>query len=317
MKCLLRKLGLVICITSGLLACAHATPVLYTSGPFNCTFYNTGDSDGTQTSTQDWTSTQIQDVLSSTLVWSQFLKNTPSRSLEMHLFWTNYAGLTLGGSYNPYVARSGSAYTQTEYIWRAGGHMSVDTDLRIVYDTDAAGYSWNFGTGSPSGSQIDFRSVITHEIGHSVGFASTYLSSTDKWWTGGITAWDGNLMDSSGNRPSAGTSGTPGNFNQVDNPVYFTGPNAVAFNGGANVPIYAPDPYAAGSSLTHVNEGTFPGDLMSPSIMLGEEVRQPTLLDLAIMKDIGWNVEIPEPGTASLLLVFGLACMGFRRCRTV
>jgi hypothetical protein len=98
-----------------------------------------------------------------------------------------------------------------------------------------------------------------------------------------------------------GTTGTPGNFNETDNPVYFDGAAAKAANGGSDVAIYAPTTYSSGSSLSHLDESTFPNALMSPSIGLGQEIRQPTSLEWAMMTDMGWQI-VPEPGTVGMLL---------------
>jgi hypothetical protein len=125
-------------------------------------------------------------------------------------------------------------------------------------------------------------------------------------------------VDSSGNRPETGTKGTPGNFDQRDNPVYWDGTYAVAEYGG-NVPIYAPNPYEPGSSLAHLDQSTFPLALMSPFISNGDMVRSPTDLEWAMMRDMGWQLSaVPEPG--SLVMLTGLAGMSlfwYRRRRKV
>ncbi len=143
-------------------------------------------------------------------------------------------------------------------------------------------------------------------------FDSTYENTTyDDWgWFYaiqtqgeyyGLSEWDQHLVDSAGNKPENGTSGTPGNFNETDNPVYFDGTNAVAVYGGL-VPVYAPNPYQVGSSLSHIDQATFPNYQMSPSISTGQMNRMPSELEWAIMQDIGWNL-VPEPVTILLLAI--------------
>ncbi len=57
--------------------------------------------------------------------------------------------------------------TQTFYSSPDGVRWEiVNADITFA---DPATVSWNFGTGAPSASQIDFQTVATHEIGHSHG----------------------------------------------------------------------------------------------------------------------------------------------------
>jgi hypothetical protein len=287
------------------------TPVTQTIGPWNCTFYNNGDTDGTQTGQQDWSAQQKADVAASLGIWANRIADVSVRQLELHLFWYNFAGGTLGSSYNPIWGDGTTAWSQTELVWREAYNPGASTDARIVYDTDAAGYSWNFGAGAPGAGQIDFRSVITHEVGHCVGFLHTYQAGSDTFWSGGLTEMSKYFRDDAGNRPKPGTTGTPGNFNQSDNPVWFDGPHAMAANGGNPVAIYAPATYAAGSSLSHVNEATYWDDLMSPFIGLGQSPRTPSALDWAMLEDFGWTLNaVPAPGAAAasvlLFAVVGL-----------
>ncbi len=309
-------------IACGLLVGTMPEGTLATSiinaGPFTLTFYQNGETDGTATGAQDWTSEQIADVVASVQVWSSTITDVPGRQIDMHCFWNNFSGSILGGSSSNFTGNYSRAWTFSEYVWREGQNYArpggYAWDTRITYDTDAAGYAWNFGSDAPLVNQIDFRSVVTHEIGHSLGFIGTYNSSADTWWLGGVTAWDSNLRDDAGNAPTPGGTGTPGNFNQVDNPVWFTGSNAVAVNGGP-VPVYAPTTYASGSSLSHVNYSTYPNALMSPFIGLGQMGRSPTDLEWAIMQDLGWTL-VPEPGTTALLACGMLAaCLSRRRTR--
>lgn len=202
-------------------------------------------------------------------------------------------------------------------MWRDGVNYSgrwSAWDARVVFDIGAAGAAggWNFGPGAPASNQIDFRSVVTHEIGHGVGFVATYYKGfmppyddeyDDKWggafgtesdpygFAGyqGLSRWDQNLRDAAGNGPSSGGTGTPGNFDECSDPAYFTGANAVACYGG-NVPVYAPDPYEDGSSLSHLDDAALPGALMIHATGEGQMKRAPTRLECEILKDLGWSV---------------------------
>ena len=295
----------IICVSC---RSALATPTVQNYGPFRVTFYNTGDTDdsGTTTGDQDWTAEQMNDVAACINTWDAKIADMPGRQVELHMFWDTLPQGVLGSASSARLGASGKAYSYAEYVWRQGinaGASSYGYDSRIRY---SPAFAWNFGADAPAFSEFDFRSVITHEIGHTLGWSGSYSSTDDRWWSGGITAWDSFLRDDAGNMPFQGTSGTPGNFNQVDNPVWFIGSHAVAANGGDNVPIYAPDPYKSGSSLAHLDDSLFQNALMSYSIGNGQMVREPGTVEWAVMEDLGWTV-VPEPGSLGLLAVGALA----------
>ncbi|MBM4020535.1 MAG: hypothetical protein FJ288_19830, partial [Planctomycetes bacterium] len=250
----------------------------------------------------------MDDVTASFAVWADRITNTAGRQVEFHLFWYNFTGSTLASASGPTNGNGTTAWTYAEHVWRDGVDYTgpwSKFDASISFDTNAAGTpgGWNFGTGAPASNQIDFRSVVVHEVGHPLGFMPTYYSGSDLWglcWGTafdpsasagyrGLTQWDQNLRDDAGNRPAKQSTGTPGNFNQLDNPVWFTGANAVAYYGG-NVPVYAPTTYSGGSSLSHLDETLLPNALMSPFVSQGQVVRQPTRLEWEILKDLGWSV---------------------------
>jgi autotransporter-associated beta strand protein len=257
-------------------------------GAYDIYFYNSGESDESGTGSQVWTSQQIEDIIASITVWSSRITNTTGRQVVIHLFWNNLGSSILGSTSNLTTSEGGTTYSNTELVWREGENLSSSSsyDARISLST---GVTWNTGTETPASSEIDLRSVITHELGHTLGFFSTYNYGTDRFSSSGLSTWDKLLVDGSGNKPLAGGTGTPGNFNQLDNPVYFTGSNAVAYYGG-NVPVYAPSTYESGSSLSHLDETLLPDALMSPQIGAGESIRSATDLEWAIMKDLGWSV---------------------------
>jgi autotransporter-associated beta strand protein len=308
----LSAIAAVLLVFAGQAGPAGATPQTRTAGPFQATFYGNGDSDGISTGEQDWTAQQMDDAAASILSWSGRITNSPGRQVVAHMFWNVLGGGILGQTYGPIYGNGTTSWSYPERIWRDGVTYAgpwASWDGSVVFDIGAGGVSggWNFGAGPPSPQQIDFRSVVTHEAGHGVGlYATNYYGEGpgDGTWGGcfgtttdpfefagylGLSRWDKNLIDGTGNRPLSGGMGTPGNFDESSNPAWFTGASATTYYGG-NVPVYAPEPYENGSSLSHLDETTFPNALMSPQIAPGEMIRQPTRLEWEIMKDLGWSV---------------------------
>jgi autotransporter-associated beta strand protein len=262
-----------------------------TVGAYNITFYDSREGDDAGSGSQNWTSQQMEDVVACVAAWSSRITNinTFDRKVELHLFWNSLGNTILGQTSNQSSGDGTTTWSNTERIWREGEDYSSSTsyDARMSLST---GISWNTGTGTPSSSQYDLRSVITHELGHTLGFYSTYSYDSDTFSSSGLSEWDKLLVDKSGNMPVAGGTGTPDDFNQQNNPVYFTGTNAKAAYGGNNVPVYAPTDYSSGSSLSHLDQTLLPNDLMSPAISAGVSRRSPSTLDWAILEDLGWSV---------------------------
>lgn len=332
--CRLSKFA-VLCSVACLLAGRVDASTTQTVGPFQVTFFNNSESGGTYTGGKDWSAPEISDVVASLNTWDFWISDTESRKIELDLYWFEFgtsgpsAG-TLGNSQSMVWFSGSSAFTGAEGVWRDGFALSAppefDTVIRFDITSGGAGGGWNTGSGAPGGTQVDFRSVVTHEVGHALGFWSMYNSSTDKFnlvnsspppsTYDAISTWDSFLEDPSGNVPQAGTVGTPGNFDEAPSPadgVTWTGALGNAANGGSPIPIESPSTYAPGSSLSHVAEATF-GEtaLMSPVLLSGSAVRAPSATELAMMEDMGWTI-IPEPRTTVLAALLLTGFVVFRR----
>jgi hypothetical protein len=85
----------------------------------------------------------------------------------------------------------------------------------------------------------------------------------------------------------------------TDNSVFFGGPHAVSANGGTRVKLYAPSPWRPGSSVSHVDEASYPAGtvnaLMTPFVANGEAIHEPGPVVLGIFRDIGWVTRPDAP----------------------
>lgn len=186
-----------------------------------------------------------------------------------------------------------------------------DAEITIAFNSNG-GITWYFGTDStPPGGQKDFVTAALHEIAHGLGFISTMAVDTGDNICGTSTLGDGcwgvglpggfpvvydrfleneagtNLIQNFTNQSAAlGTALTT-------NYVRFNGPNAVAADGGSRPKLYSPNPFEIGSSILHVDQGTYespsnPNLLMTPTA--GDPQHHPGPITLGILKDIGWNI---------------------------
>ncbi|MCA9220239.1 MAG: hypothetical protein KDA71_07910, partial [Planctomycetales bacterium] len=210
-----------------------------------------------------------------------------------------YAGIpqqkTLGGADGNGATADGAITV----IWENAGPLSV---------------VWELGDDVNNG-EIDFQSLVIHELTHLMGFASDVQENGADLWDSGLgnpSVWqpfDQFLSDNAGSRfinpanqhrinvpawQSAATGGTADNTG-----VFFNGTNAVAANGGNPVPIYSPGTWEEGSSGSHIRiiDPTYTDatHLMVPFIRDGQVARRWNPVEAAMMRDIGYDIVMPEP----------------------
>jgi len=172
------------------------------------------------------------------------------------------------------------------------------SDMYIGYSNS---FNWYFGTDATPPSQVDFVSVVLHEITHSLGFSgSMQISEGQGSWGLGTPypdIYDRFTENGSGQKlidtalfpnPSAVLA-----TQLTSNDIYFNGANANAGNGGARVPLYAPATWSPGSSYAHLAESynNTPNALMTYALPNGESIHNPGPVTLGLLKDIGWALQ--------------------------
>lgn len=194
-------------------------------------------------------------------------------------------------------------------------------DATITFDF---GYTWNSETDDPTGSEFDLLTVALHEITHTLGFLSL-VDKDGNSLLGGMnpgvfSVYDSFLERGDGTKLfSAGGNFDGSSADLTSNNVFFGGPNAEAANGGNAVKVYAPNTFAPGSSISHIQLGI--GEVMQYSVGKGIKRRAFTAQEVGILRDIGWTIAassnpIPEPMSAvvwSVLAVAGLVVHRRRR----
>ncbi len=294
------------------------------AGFFDCTFYDDGESgiDGTK-SMSNWTSEQKAAMGRALTTWADTVVNTPGRNLKVGLFWGQYDNPNvLGSAGSPWLydpdspAEKEQVFTLVESVWRNNETISYDNTYDFVVNFSK---DWidNFYFGAdPTGitsSQLDFESIVLHEVGHAMGITSTtnYDNSQVSFFhqndTVYYTTFDSLLLNAKGESvvDLAAKSGTASGFT-LGETLSLSGTELLAYN---------PNSWEPGSSIAHVDAQSDPMALMQPSISRNTIRREMTASELQLMSRMNWVIaSIPEPATATLSLL-GLAALMMRRRR--
>ncbi len=195
--------------------------------------------------------------------------------------------------------------------------MGVDRDSTLTDIEIEMNRGTNFYFGSDADligdSQIDFHSVLLHELTHGMGFQSALFGapadSKSDQYTLNTVQFDGE--SASYNMISAFDTLILQNLLDND-PTELTLGAEVAL-GDTGYHIYNPATYAPGSSVSHIVASPDSEDfLMQYSIGDGVIRRELTATEIGIFSAMGMNV-IPEPSSVFLLLTIGPAYLLRRR----
>ena len=171
---------------------------------------------------------------------------------------------------------------------------------------------WYTGTdGNVPTSRWDLETVVLHELGHGLGFMSSFdVVGKKGFW--GFSQGNNNYplrfdvleytTKTGDTTMTSFASGTTALRNQlVDGGVFVGGDNVTAVL-GQRAKLYSPHLWQEGSSNSHFDEKTYPAGtlnaLMTPVLDNGEAIHDPGPAVLALFRDIGWTTtETPPPLT--------------------
>jgi len=265
--------------------------------------------------------------------WSGYLGTSyAGEAVNISASFTNMGGTsssaTLGSAGPQTFNALNFGVGSTGYLWAnaananhwAGYDLAGGVEISAEFNSDVdngvvlGNTGFYYGVDGNCGNNIDFVSVLMHEIGHGLGFTSLINPASGAYYTLhpyipntpslydfflGMNNGDGSytsLADmSDASRLAAATS---------DN-LYWLGDTATAANGGAFPKIYAPSIWQEGSSAVHLDEATYVNAMMSPSYSSASHI--PDVLTLGMLGDMGWSI-IPEPSpTVMVALVCAVA----------
>lgn len=181
------------------------------------------------------------------------------------------------------------------------GQPDINADFNFDVDNAVVlgAKKWYYGVDGNAGTDVDFVSVVLHELGHGLGFATIVDKATGAKALGFDDTYMRNL-ECHGIVPSAFNAGT--NAQRVacmtsDPNLHWIGTNTLtaatavpltAGFPGSHVQIHAPATLVSGSSVSHFSIAVTPNQLMEPSYT---GVSHLVDLALPLMRDIGWNLQ--------------------------
>jgi len=195
----------------------------------------------------------------------------------------------------------------------AGLDLSASADIGATFNsaigtTCSFPKDWYYGfDANPPGADIDFVTVVLHEIGHGLGFLSLVNLGSGAKYFGFDDSYMVHLEDHSvGLGYPVMTNGQRQAAAIDTGDLHWTGPSVVAGSGdlvsgvGAlgHVQMYAPNPVQSGSSVSHFSTALSPNELMEPSYTTPNHdlTRSRQLLE-----DLGWGAcgnGVLDPGEA-------------------
>ena len=159
---------------------------------------------------------------------------------------------------------------------------------------------------------FDFKSTLIHELLHALGFSGS-LGEQGRDMCGGLPPqpgvydpFDRHLGDASGpiidsesavmnaSRWSAAVVGGTGNSG-----LLWHGEAARAANNGMPVPLYSPQRFSPGSSISHLDDDFYVGEhlLMESAVSSGPATRSLSAIERGILRDLGYGTESSGGGS--------------------
>ena len=218
------------------------------------------------------------------------------------------AVLGSAGPTTAYRDFTGAILTGTWYVKALanalyGSDLSTATnDISATFNSSVDNSSclgstdWYYGYDGNGGGDIDFVTVVLHEMAHGLGFL-TFVNLNTGAKAGGYNDAYMVYLEHHGATPSDYPSMTNAQriaaSISVDD-LHWVGPNvktdSAGLTGGKlgdHVFMYAPNPNQSGSSVSHWDTTLSFNQLMEPSYT---GIIHDPWLELALFKDIGWNI---------------------------
>lgn len=170
-------------------------------------------------------------------------------------------------------------------------------DIEVVVNPDV---EWDYATnGKAANGKVSFVYVTIHEMGHGLGFIDSFDPDAGEPMNGIPFSYDVFVnRGSAANSPLLRRSRGQVVGDLVSDDLFFNGAAANQASRRSIVPmpmvkLFAPNPYEAGSSISHVDQSTysdFKVGLMTP-YDFGSGTDKIDILTIGILQDLGYAIE--------------------------
>ena len=222
------------------------------------------------------------------------------------------------------------------------GEAPRPQETDIIVNVNSERDDWHFGEAPAPPGTVDFTSVALHEIGHGLNYLDLFSveEGQGEYFADSLEGNrvvgvydrqvleaqdEGSLVALTNEDAYSNPSETLGEALTGDQ-LFFGGDASEATadlgDGPPRPKLYAPSPYASGSSVAHLDEDTYPFEtqdaLMTPIVNQAETNRQPGPILCGQLRDMGWplgpgceqyfrdlfavEVQAADSGTGSLTL---------------
>jgi hypothetical protein len=205
-----------------------------------------------------------------------------------HSYFKDFLNAPRAGTYYPAALASSLAGVDLN-----PGNSEIDAEFASTFD-------WYFGTdGKCPAGKTDFVSVVLHELGHGLGFiaSSRFSAGVGSFSTNSSLLpkpFDPFIVNGSGQRvlQTFANSSTALGTQFTGNNLFLDGAKTVAGASGTRAKLYVPNTWEQGSSISHLDEGTYPAgnanSLMTPFLNRAESIHDPGPITMGFFQDMGW-----------------------------
>jgi hypothetical protein len=230
-------------------------------------------------------------------IWAALYPSTVPITIDAA--WAGNLGPGVLGSARPGDFFTGFSGAPDSTLWypSALANALAGKDLDPVNAEIVARFSsnnpWYLGTdGLVPPGRYDLETAVLHELGHGLGFLSS--DSYDAYSGIGLldqpTPFDAFIRTQDGRRLSDIPNPSHELGTLLTSPLSWSGSLGVAANNGVQPQLYSPSTYSDGSSVSHLDEFTYPSGtpntLMTPQLEPGEVIHNPGPITVGMLADM-------------------------------